>query len=341
MQRSLKNRRRVLVKGPVGVGKTFALSQACQRIDWDLITLCSPLQSPVKVGGYPMQPKELGGDATHCLFDGIARAFRATRPTCLFWDDLAMAGGETLKAIIEMIQFGKIDGKVLPDCVVQAAATNDIGHGADVQGMIEPLKTRWHTIIPVEPHIEDTIAYGLARNWPSDLLAFLRNSPGALHDWKPSKDVSINGATPRGWEYVAEWINLGEDDSEVLAGCVGKGQATAYLAFRGLIGELPDVDACLLDPESSPVPENPSAKWLVSMALASKMTAQNFGQAVKYLNRLDTMFRAFAIRDAFRGETAKRKDNLLPKDYKPLSGSRDYTAWVVSSDGKAVMSAAA
>jgi hypothetical protein len=101
------------------------------------------------------------------------------------------------------------------------------------------------------------------------------------------------------------------------------------------------VDACLLDPESSPVPENPSAKWLVSMALASKMTAQNFGQAVKYLNRLDTMFRAFAIRDAFRGETAKRKDNLLPKDYKPLSGSRDYTAWVVSPDGKAVMSAAA
>ena len=337
---AFKHRRRVLLKGPPGTGKTFMGIQAAKHLGWDDIGLCVPLLSPVKVGGYPRPPSEAGGDATHCLFDGIAQAFRAVKPTLLRFEDLTMGNGETLKAVLELFQFGKIDGRVLPECVCLFATGNDVGHGADVQGLIEPLKNRFHTIVNIEPHLDDTVAYGLAHGWPADLLAYLRNAPDALHDWKPSKSVSIDGATPRGWEYVAEWINIGVDDAEVIGGCVGKGRATAYLAFRGLMGELPDVDACLLDPDGAPVPENPSARFLVSMALSAKMTAGNLGQCVKYLNRLPAMFRAYSIRDAFRGEAARRRDNALPKDWKPLSVSRDFTAWACSEDGKAVMSAA-
>lgn len=340
LERALPKGKRILAKGKPGVGKTQVARQAAARLGMDFICICAPLQSPVKIGGYPRPPKEEGGDASHCLFDGIAAAFRATKPTFLFWDDLGMAGGETLKALVEMVQFGKIDGRLLPDCVVQGGATNDVGHGADVQGMIEPLKTRWHTIIEIETNVDDVVGYGLANGWPSDLCAFLRNAPDSLHDWKPSKSISIDGACPRGWEYVAGWINDGIDDSEVIAGCVGKGRATQYLAFRELINELPDVDACLLDPGRAPVPENPSAQWLVSMALASKMTAGNFGQALKYLNRLPAMFRAFSIRDAFRSEATRKADKTLPKGWSALSSSRDFTAWAVSSDGKDVMSAA-
>jgi len=215
-----------------------------------------------------------------------------------------------------------------------------VGHGAGVYGMIEPLKSRFHTIIEVETHVDDVVGFGLARGWPSWLCAFLRNSPQALNDWKPSKSMRIDGACPRGWSYLAEWDNLGVTDPEVWAGCVGKGQAAAAAAFRELINELPDVDQCLLDPDSSPVPENPSARFLVAMALASKLTAGNFGAGVKYLSRLPAMFRAYAVRDAFRAEAQKRKDASLPANYRALSSSRDFTAWAVSSDGKDIMSAA-
>ena len=337
---AFRHKRRVLAVGKPGVGKSFTYAQVCARLGMDFIPLCSPLQSPVKIGGYPRPPLTDGGDATHCLFDGIAKAFRATTPTCLLFDDLGMAGGETLKSIVDLIQFGRIDGRTLPDCVVIGGATNDIGHGADVQGMIEPLKTRWHTIINIETHVDDVVAYGLSRDWPADLCAYLRNAPDALHDWKPSKSMSIDGACPRGWEYVAEWVRDGIDDAEVIGGCVGKGRATQYLAFRALANDLPDVDACLLNPETSPVPENPSAQWLVSMALASKMTAGNFGQARKYLDRLPAMFRAFSIRDAFQAEARRRVEKTLPKGWAALSSSRDFTSWAVSSDGKDVMSAA-
>lgn len=338
--RSLPKRRRLLGVGKPGVGKTFANAQACREIDWKLITICSPLQSPVKIGGYPRPPAEEGGDATHALFDGVARAFRATEPTLLLFDDLGMASGETLKAIVDLIQFGRIDGKTLPDCVTVGGCTNDVGHGADVQGLIEPLKTRWHTIVSIETSIDDLAAYALANGWPTDLIAYLRNDPAELHTWKPTKNMSIDGACPRGWEYVAEWINLGEDDPEVLGGCVGKGAATKYLAFRGLINELPDVDQCIIDPTGAPVPENPSAKFLVASALSAKMTAQNFGGVMKYLNRLPAMFRAFSVRDSFRAEAQRKRDKTLPKDWKALSSSRDFCAWAVSDDGKEVMSAA-
>ena len=76
------------------------------------------------------------------------------------------------------------------------------------------------------------------------------------------------------------------------------------------------------------------------MALASKMTAGNFGQARKYLDRLPAMFRAFSIRDAFQAEARRRVEKTLPKGWAALSSSRDFTSWAVSADGKDVVSAA-
>lgn len=338
-KKALAKKKRVLDIGAPGIGKTFSRRQACKELGWDYIGICTPLQSPVKIGGYPRPPLVDGGDASHALFDGIARAFRADKPAHLHFDDLGMASGETLKATVDLVQFGRIDNRVLPDWVVVGASSNDIGHGADVQGLIEPLKSRFHTILKLETNVDDVVTYGLANDWPSDLLAYLRNDPEALHDWKPSKSMSIDGACPRGWEYVAGWVNDGFDDAEVIAGCVGEGRATGYLAFRALVAELPDVSAVLLDPEGSIVPENPSAKFLVSMALASKMDANTFGQALRYLNRMPAMFRAFSIRDAIKAETARSRAGNLPKSHKPIHASRDFTAWSCSADGKEVVAA--
>jgi hypothetical protein len=231
-----------------------------------------------------------------------------------------------------------------PDCVRLIALSNDSCHGAGVIGIIEPAKSRFDSIINVEPHVEDTCAYGLARNWPAWLLAYLRNQPDALYDYKPTKSMQIGGSDPRGWERVAKMDRLGLLDTpagvELVHGRVGKGRGTQALAFRELVNELPDIDAVLLDPDSAPVPENPSARFLISMALAGKINARNFGQAVKYLNKLPAMFRAFSIRDAFRAEAQRRRDKSLPKDYAPINTSRDFTAWAVSDDGKDVMAAA-
>lgn len=342
IQKSIKMRRRLLLVGKPGIGKTEGFTEACERIkaekegaEMDLIVLCSAVEDPSTIRGYPI--RENGG-AAHCLFDGIYRAMNATVPTLLVFDDLGEATEATMKAILRFIQHGEIDGRKLPEHVTIMAATNDVTHGAGVYGMIEPLKTRFHSIISVETDVDSVVQYGLSRNWPTDLLAFLRNSPDSLHDWKPSKSMHIDGACPRGWEYAGQWINNNVDDQEVIAGCVGKGNAVKYLTFRKLINEVPDVDECLLSPKKAPVPEEPSARWLISMAIASRMEGGNFGACVEYLNRLPMMFRAGAIRDAIESENNKRKEGRLTKNYKPIGKSRDFIAWA-TEEGKEIRGA--
>lgn len=342
LTRSIPHKRRTLAVSPPGVGKTTIAGEVCRDLGYEHIVMCLPLDDPSTIRGYPRPPAAgSDGDAVHCLFDGMAKAFRATRPTVLNFDDIGQASESTLKAVMRIVQFGELDGKQLPECVTMIGATNDVGHGAGVVGMIEPLKSRFHTIIHVETDLDDVITFGLAKGWPAWLCAYLRNSPQSLNTWKPAKSMDIDGSCPRGWHYAAEWFNIGEDNPEVIAGCVGKGEATACLAFKELQADLPDLDAIVLDPDGAPVPENPSARFLVSMGIASKLTAGNFGPYLRYMNRLPAMFRAFGIRDAFRAEAQKRKDKTLPKDHKNLAGSRDFTAWACSDDGKAVMSAAA
>jgi hypothetical protein len=335
LSKAWKHGRRVLAVGKPGVGKTYGGQQVCGRDGFDMILQCSPLLNPVKIGGYPRAGGP-GEDATHALFDGIGRAMRATQPTVLFWDDLGMATGETLKAIVQLVQFGRIDGRKLPDCVVQAGASNDVTHGAGVDGLIEPLKTRWHTIVNVETDLDDVIAYGLVQGWPACLLGYLRNSPDALHDWVPVKSMSIGGATPRGWEYVAEWINIGVDDREVLAGCVGPGRATAYLSYRELMNDLPDINEVLINPDTAKIPDNPGGKLLVCMALAGKMDGRSFGPCITYLNRLPQMMRAFTIKDAHRAEEMRSANGVLPKGYQKMHMSRDYIAYTNTKDGKEI-----
>ncbi len=158
-------------------------------------------------------------------------------------------------------------------------------------------------------------------------------------DWKPVRSMQSGGATPRGHEDVSGWLNMGIDDSEVICGKIGKACGTKLLAFLLLINDLPDIADVLMNPDTAPVPENPSARYLVAMALASRMNGSNFGQAATYLHRLPAMFEAFAVRDALRAESQKRADNLLPKGYQVISSGRDFVAWSVTPVAVSIQSA--
>ena len=338
---ALPKRKKLLAVGPAGIGKTQIPTELAKLWNWDVKALCMPLLSPVFLMGYPFRDN---GTAGHAPFGVLGECLRAEKDTLLLLDELGGASGETIKAGLRLLQFGEVGDKRLPDCVRILALSNDVGHGADVMGIIEPMKDRFDSIVNVEPHVEDTTAYGLARDWPAWILAFLRNCPEALHDLKPLKSMQRSGATPRGWEAVAQLEKDGLLDGpfgvELVQGAVGKGRAVQALAFRKLAGELPDIDAVLMDPTGQPVPDNPSARFLVASAISSRMTAGNFGACIKYLNRMDGMFMAYSVRDSFRAEVQRKREKNLPKDWKPLASSRDYTAWAVSPQGKEVLSAA-
>lgn len=337
LERVLIARLRVMIVGPPGYGKTASVARVCQKLGWDLIVMILPLDDPSTIRGYPVPPKDGTGDAHHCLFDGMARAFKATRPTVLFFDDCGQASESTLKSVMRIVQYGELDGRVLPDCVRMIFASNDVGHGSGVYGMIEPLKSKIQSVITIETDAEQVVQYGLANNWPTWLCAFLRNCPDSLNTWKPSKSLSVDGSCPRGWDNVSQFDLIGIEDPEVWAGSVGKGDAIKAHAFKKRQASLPDIDSVLLDPDNAPIPDEPDCRLMVAMALSDRMTAQNFGQCLTYLNRLPKMFRAYSVKDAFRIQAARLASGKAGKDHRNIATSRDFTAWAVSQDGKEIL----
>jgi hypothetical protein len=328
----------VLALGLPGIGKTQVPMDIARRLGWGCEGICMPLVNPTFLMGYPYREN---GHADHAPFGSLSRLMKSEGPCVGILDDLGAASGETCKSALRLLQFREVCGKPLPAHVRLIALSNDVGHGITIEGLIEPMKDRFVSIINVEPAVDDTVRYGLAKGWPAWELAYIRNNPEALHDCKPLKSMQRSGATPRGWEGVAAldaggYLDLGVG-AELIQGAVGKGQGAAAMAFRGIVNELPDVDAALMDPEHSLVPENPSAKWLVSMALAGKMNGANFGRCVKYLSRLPQMFRAFSIRDAIKAEDIRREDSSLPKGYAAIHSSLDFTAWANSTDGQEII----
>jgi len=335
-----------LVVGPPGVGKTQVPADVARRLGWDYIPICCPLTDPSFWMGYPYRNN---GTAGFAPYGQIAAALAASKPTLLVLDEFGAMGETTTKACLRFVQFGEVGDKRLPDCVMICAASNDVGHGAGVMGLLEPMKDRFATIISVEPHVEDTIAYGLANDWPAWLLAYLQNSGpgetspyGALLDWKPTKNMGRSGATPRGWGEVAVLDKSGllDFDPEVICGAVGRGRGLEALAFRDQIQSLPDINQVLSDPAAAPIPDNPSHRYFVALGLAAKLNGRNFGVGLTYLNRLPQAMRAFSVRAARRREYAQKADGKLPAGYKMIHESVDHTAWAVSQDGREIVGTA-
>lgn len=335
----LKNTLQVLFRGPPGVGKSVMVEDVCKELGYDLIPICTPLCTPEFISGYPFRHD---GTAGHAPFGPIARALAATKPTCVIWDELGGGSESVLKALLRGMQFREFADRRLPDCVTMCGATNDVGHGAGVMGLLEPMKDRFQTIIEIEPSVESTVVYGLGHQWPASVLAFLRNSPDSLLDWKPVRSMASGGATPRGWGDIARMESIGLVDRfpQAVIGKVGLGSGAKYLAYRKLMSELPDLAEIQLNPDAAPVPENPGARYLVAMALAMRMDGHSFGPFLTYLKRLPMMFRAYSVKDAFRSEAARRSAGTLPQNWKPLKESPDFTPWVCSADWRAIEQAA-
>jgi hypothetical protein len=340
VEAAFKHNKQILAVGPAGIGKTQVPEDFCRDHGWDFGALCMPMIDPPFLMGYPFRD---GDRAGHLPFGILQAALNATKPYVLILDEFGGASSSTLKAALRLMQFREVCGKRLPDCVRVIALSNDVGHGADVQGIIEPMKGRFDSIVNVEPNIDDTVTYGLSRQWPVWLLAFLRNNPDSLCDYVPLKSMQVGGSDPRAWERVAMLYRDGFLDSalasELVCGRVGKGHGSKALAFRRLANTLPDIDQILIDPDGAPVPSDRSAQYLVGMTLATRMTGQTFGSAITYLKRLPQMLRAFSVKDAFRAESVLREKGKLAKDHALITTSRDWTAWVTSPDGKEIFAA--
>jgi hypothetical protein len=295
----------ILITGAPGIGKSDIVASAAIQAGAELILSHPAVADPTDAKGLPWPGKD-GKEATFLPFGELAAAIKATEPTVWFLDDLGQASPAVQASYMQLLLARRVNGHKLPDCVTFVAATNRRTDRAGVAGILEPVKSRFASIIELEPNLQDWCQWAISADIPPMLIAFLRFRPDLLSAFKPSADL-VNCPSPRTWSHVAKLEALKLDlqvESIAFSGAVGEGPAIEYLAFRKMAASIVSVDQILLNPQTAPLPTKPNELFAVSVALGSRANDQNFDRVVTYATRLHDAqkgeFAALILRDSDR-----------------------------------------
>lgn len=314
LRAAITNRRRVLIKGRPGIGKSDLVGAVAREASADIVLMHPAVSDPTDYKGLPCL---VNGTAHFLPFGDLQKLVDATRRTICFLDDIGQAAPAVQAALMQLVLARQVNGTRISDEVCFIGATNDTTHGAAVSGMIEPLKSRWDAIVTMDFSVDDWCSWAFANQMPIEVIAYARQFPDALcpADWKPSKEIRATPC-PRTWASVGNWLLSGVDDHEVIAGAVGDAEAIKFGAFRLMLNNLPSLDDILLNPSTAPLPpQSITVKDVagndhsysgaalgvsVATALAGRATQQNIGRILIYTSRLEKRLDVLCVRDAIR-----------------------------------------
>lgn len=294
----------VLIVGQPGIGKTDIVHQVAQRIGYDLWIGHPAVADPTDFKGMPAL---VNGSAEWLPYGDLRALLNAKRPTIAFLDDLGQAPAAVQAAVMQLIGARRVNGHILPDCVVFVAATNRRQDKAGVAGLLEPVKSRFATILQLEPDIDSWSQWALAAGLPIEVIQWARFRPDCLVDFKPTADI-VNSCCPRTLAHCADSVRLGLTDRETIAGSIGDARALELVAFLAVWRKLPDPDAVLLDPSSAIVPTDPATLYAITGALAGRATLGNGARVLQYAERLPEAFNVLLTLDARRRVNADQGD---------------------------------
>jgi hypothetical protein len=315
LEKAIKHRKPVLITGSPGVGKSDVVMQAAAAAKAELIISHPVVSEPVDYKGLPWV-KEGAEEATFLPFGDLAALIKAKKPTVYFLDDLGQAPKTVQAAAMQLLLARRINGHKVADCVTFIAATNRKQDKAGVEGILEPVKSRFTFIVELQSDVDSWTEWALEHDVPTELVAFIRFRPALLHDFKPAADIT-NSPCPRTVVNAGEVLKLDlpEDlEYEALCGAAGIGFATELVAFLKIVRQLPSPDAVLMQPDTAVVPTGPATLYALCGALARKASEQTSNNLFRYANRLPDEFSVLLAKDSLKRE---------PK----IVNSRGYIVW--------------
>jgi hypothetical protein len=275
------------LKGAPGIGKTDLAKQTATLTGYDLIITHPVVEDPTDAKGLPW-PSEDKKSAEFLPFGQLYKLLNAKVPTIWLIDDIGQANAAVQAANMQWLLAREVNGHRLPDCVSILAATNRKQDRAGVQGILEPVKSRFITMLDVDVDLNQWCYWAFNNGMPVELIAFLRLKTKYLHQFLPTADMT-NSPSPRTWANVGRLMKMGldsQDELECYGGAVGNSYASELLAFLKLYRQVPNPDAVLLSPGTAAIPAGPDILWALVSALISRVSESNFGRFAQYAERL-------------------------------------------------------
>jgi len=221
----LASHSRLLVKGAPGIGKTEIIeNDIAAPAGAKLVIMHPSVGEPTDYKGAPwVVQTEHGPRAEFLPFGQLREIEEATSLTLVFIDDLGQALPATQAGVMQMLDRYRGNPNV-----VFFAATNDRKHRANVQGLLEPVKSRFDSIVELTTDAKSWSLWAQRKGVDPRLVAYLRDvQAAALHKFEASADI-VNQPCPRTWNAVNKILGMNlPDDMRMVAmmGAVGEGAA--------------------------------------------------------------------------------------------------------------------
>lgn len=309
---AITDRLNVLITGAPGIGKSDIVEQAAATAGARLILSHPVTSDPTDYKGLPFASIDAttGRQEAHFLpFNDLQQLIDANEPTVFFLDDLGQAPPAVQAAAMQLLLARRINGFTVSDQVTFIAATNRRQDRAGVSGILEPVKSRFASIVELAPDLESWTRWALQKNAktgkqnaPTELISFIRFRPALLHDFAPSADL-VNTPSPRTIANAGKLLSMSKPlpDSilfPALTGATGEGFAAEFIGFLKIFRNLPNPDSIILNPSAAPVPSDPATLYALSGALARKASLQNFDAITTYAGRMPAEFSVVLVKDA-------------------------------------------
>jgi hypothetical protein len=317
---AFKSFHRFLIVGAPGTAKTDVVTQAARIAGFRLIIFHPVVSDPTDFKGLPAL---VDGRAVFLPFSDLEELLNTDEPTVVFFDDLGQASGSVQASVMQLILGGKINGHVVSDKVVFVAASNRREDFAAVNGILEPVKSRFHCIVGMDVDVNAWLEWAEQNGLNQLVRAFIANRPNLLHDFKANQDM-VNQPSPRTVANAAALVDAGyprELLRTLLAGCCGMGWATEFIAFMDIIDRMVDPNLVIQAPDKVDVPTDHDVLYVLCLGLAANATERNFNNIMRFCERIPNReFQKLLV------ATATKRDQGL----KNTSG---YCEWAAANPG--------
>ena len=290
IRKAIQTRRPTFLWGPPGIGKSDVVKQIGEQAGREVIDVRLALWEPTDIKGIPYYNSDKGT---------MVWAPPAELPTdpestaIIFLDELNSAPPAVQAAAYQLILNRAVGTYKLPKGVDLVAAGNREGDRGVTYRMPAPLANRF-------VHLEVKVDFDDFQDWATlnkvhpEVLGYVGFAKQDLYDFDP-KSPSKSFATPRSWVFVSELLQDDDCDNDTLstliAGAVGDGLATKFMAHRKIAGKLPKAEDILSGKVKDLQIKEVSAMYSLTVSLCYELKDQAEKKAKGWDGMADCFFR--------------------------------------------------
>ncbi len=291
-------------------GKSDLVRKIADKFKLKLIDIRLSQADPTDLSGFPSINNEEGKNSIKRSYYAPPEMFPLENDELpdgyagwlIFFDEMSSAPISVQAASYKVILDKEVGQHKLHKKVVMMCAGNKTSDRAIVNRLSTAMQSR---LI----HLNLAVDHKIWLQWANDVdldyrvKSFINFKPDLLHSFNPKHEGDTFPA-PRTWSFLSDIIKpmkvLTEDKIPLIAGTIGEGSAYEFFEYSQIFGQLPTLKDLLADPDTIPIPDEPSILYAMSTMLGMNIDENNVDVLINYINRMPAEFQTISLKNAIK-----------------------------------------